>query len=606
MATRARQAAGKASEIPSACISRISRRTFSFSFDPCTESRVLVLYTGGTIGMVRNGNGALAPTANALVHSLRRYPDLHDESYAQAKFKSDATDAPLALPHIEGKRRVIYSILEYDPLLDSSNMTMEDWSKMAEDIKRFYTLFDGFVVLHGTDTLAFSASALSFMLENLSKPVIITGSQIPMVDARSDGKSNFLSALVLAGNCEIPEVTVFFGDVLLRGNRTVKASVGSLRAFASPNCRPLATVGVKIEVDFKIIIRPARIDSFSVHSTLNRNVGLLRLFPGITTQMVRAFLQPPLEGAVLQSFGAGNVPSNREDLLSEFKAATSRGVVLVNCTQCQQGLVMNVYETGKALTEVGVTNGSDMTPEAALTKLAYVLSKSEWDIGTKRQMMQSCLRGELTVPKANNYNGNHAKQEDEIDSELMAARLCAAVASKDVARVEELLESGAEINSATLGDRRTALHVANAEGDAGIVRHLLLAGASLDVLDRHGRSPLMDAVAFDHHETISVMRSFGASLQSGHYGTEICEAAARGDVVRLKSYKLAGADLSQTDPSGRTPLHLAALFARLQCVSLLLEAKVTHDPMDALGDTPSDLAARRNYGAVLTMIEGAE
>lgn len=143
-----------------------------------------------------------------------------------------------------------------------------------------------------------------------------------------------------------------------------------------------------------------------MHSTLNRNVGLLRLFPGITTQMVRAFLQPPLEGAVLQSFGAGNVPSNREDLMAEFKAATNRGVVVVNCTQCQQGIVMSVYETGRALLDVGVIPGSDMTPEAALTKLAYVLSKSEWDVNTKRQMMQSCLRGELTVPRLQHVNGN--------------------------------------------------------------------------------------------------------------------------------------------------------------------------------------------------------
>ena len=159
-------------------------------------------------------------------------------------------------------------------------------------------------------------------------------------------------------------------------------------------------------MDFKSVLRPARIDTFTAHSTLNRNVGLLRLFPGITTQMVRAFLQPPLEGAVLQSFGAGNVPSNREDLLAEFKAATTRGVVLVNITQCQQGVVMSVYETGKVLDDAGVTSGSDMTPEAALTKLAYVLSKSEWDVSTKRQMMQSCLRGELTVPRIQHANGS--------------------------------------------------------------------------------------------------------------------------------------------------------------------------------------------------------
>ncbi|KAF4524117.1 hypothetical protein B566_EDAN007700 [Ephemera danica] len=542
--------------------------------------------------MVRNEDGALAPIANALVRSLRRYPDLHDERYAALKFKSEAQDSPLVLPYVEGKRRVIYSILEYDPLLDSSNMTMDDWSHMAEDIRRYYALFDGFVILHGTDTLAFSASALSFMLEGLAKP-------IPMVEVRSDGKSNFLSALILAGNCDVPEVTIFFGDVLLRGNRTVKSSVGSLRAFSSPNIRPLATVGVRIDVDYKAIMRPPRIDRFSVHSSLNRNVGLLRVFPGITTQMVRAFLQPPIEGAVLQSYGAGNMPSNREDLLAEFRAATSRGMLLVNCTQCQQGLVNSVYETGKALLDVGVTPGSDMTPEAALTKLAY--------------MMQSSLRGELTPSKHKETESlqrdkNAAWAEDaEIPSDVLPALLCNAAVAKDIARIEELLEMGGDVNSTTAGDLRTPLHVASCEGDAGVVRHLLLAGANHDALDRHGRSALWEATVCDHHETIGVLRSFGASLRcdSATLGRELCSAAARGDVTRLRSFQLAGADLGQPDLSGRTPLHMAALYARLQCAQLLLAAGVSRDAQDALGDTPSDLAARRNYGAVLTMIEAA-
>ena len=235
------------------------------------ESKVLVLYTGGTIGMVRNSEGALEPSANAFEAMLRKACTLHDEAYSQNRFghligqsEGRVTSPPLVLPHVENHRRIIYQVYEYDPLLDSSNMTMDDWVQIARDIQDLYEVFNGFVVLHGTDTMAFTASALSFMLEHLGKPVIVTGSQIPCFETRSDGRDNFVGALILAGNYHIPEVGVYFRHQLMRGNRTIKISASDLDAFESPNMAPLVKVGIEIEVDYRSIHRYQFMISFSI------------------------------------------------------------------------------------------------------------------------------------------------------------------------------------------------------------------------------------------------------------------------------------------------------------------------------------------------------
>lgn len=239
------------------------------------------------------------------------------------------------------------------------------------------------------------------MLENLGKTVIITGSQIPIFETRTDGKDNFTSALILAGNYVIPEVCVFFGSKLFRGNRTIKVSSASLDAFDSPNVPCLAKFGINVEIDYRLIFRPCTVSKFTVHTQLDENVGVLRIFPSITLATIRAFLSPPMRGVVLQSFGAGNVPTNRQDILDELaKATTERDMIIVNCTQCTTGSVCDIYETGRLLRKCGVISGYDMTPEAALSKLAYVLSKEEWTLETKREMMQCSLRGELTSGKA--------------------------------------------------------------------------------------------------------------------------------------------------------------------------------------------------------------
>lgn len=252
------------------------------------ESRVLVLYTGGTIGM-KCQDGVYVPEAHFLPTAIRHLSPLNDRKYVE-KFYSNETIKPFCLPPIRFiKKRIIYWLVEYQPLLDSSDVTFDDWIRIGADIKKAYDYYDGFVVLHGTDTLAYSASALSFMFENLGKPVIITGSQIPVCETRSDGRDNLIGALIFAGSFDIPEVTVYFNNKLLRGNRSLKLDSSALEAFDSPNMLPLAHMEITIKIMYESIYRSPTTQPFQVHDNLCRNIGLLRIFPSISIDSVTFF-----------------------------------------------------------------------------------------------------------------------------------------------------------------------------------------------------------------------------------------------------------------------------------------------------------------------------
>ncbi|KAG0252526.1 hypothetical protein DFQ27_008018 [Actinomortierella ambigua] len=437
----------------------------------CEISRVLVIYTGGTIGMKNTQQHGYIPVPNYLADTLRKQTRFHDLESLNSVFgrlsrTNSATDlqsmtenmtSPFEnhldpatmngflshklippthatmngtcsgvilppntpvnkicvpcfehLPRSIGKipslitppslygKRIRYSILEYDPLLDSCNVTLNEWARIARDIEANYELYDAFIVLHGTDTMAYTASALSFMLEDLGKTVIITGSQVPITEVRNDAVENLLGALTIAGHFVIPEVCLYFSNKLLRGNRSSKMDAVDFNAFESPNMRPLVNVGINIDVNWSEVLRPTSLARCRAHTVMNPNVGSLRLFPGITESTIRAFLAPPIQGVVLETYGAGNAPSARQDLIAALKEACDRGVVIVNCTQCKRGLVTNVYQTGKVLYDAGVVPGNDMTPECALTKLSYLLGHN-LSVDKVREMMTKSLRGELTA-----------------------------------------------------------------------------------------------------------------------------------------------------------------------------------------------------------------
>ncbi|KAK7103427.1 L-asparaginase-like isoform X2 [Littorina saxatilis] len=591
-------------------------------------ARVLVLYTGGTIGMVTK-NGAYEPQSNCMEEKLRSLPIFHDKELAKKTLSPEDLKHFLALPELSNstagnssrhqtKRNIVYKIHEYSPLLDSSNMTREDWIKIAKCIEADYKNYDGFVVLHGTDTMAYTASALSFMCENLGKPIILTGSQIPIYEVRSDGRDNFLSSLIIAGTYNIPEVLLCFNEKVFRGNRSVKMDSSSFTAFDSPNMPPLVTLEINIHVDWPSVFRSGETEKFHVHTNLCQNVGILRLFPGITSQTVRAFLQPPTQGVVLQTYGAGNAPSNREDIIDLFTEATKWGVLILNITQCSRGYVDPAYATGVALQKAGVIPGCDMTPEAALCKLSYILGKEGWTRDIQTKQLGRNLRGELTVTVkeeislmdndliegvARVLSLSTGEEVHRLRNALFPSLFCAAAKAGDVAALEKLANSGADVSSPNQ-DGRTALHVACSMGNLNIVQFLLLHGASVHEKDHRGDTPLIDAVFSKSLPVINLLVQTGAILPwtSIRIGITLCGAVAVDDLDTIKAWHTAGADLNSCDYDYRTPLHIAVSSDRKDIVKYLTRGGARCNLQDVFGLTPLGIAQQLGHTEVIQMM----
>ncbi|KAJ1986233.1 hypothetical protein H4R33_003481 [Dimargaris cristalligena] len=615
-------------------------------------SRVLVIYTGGTIGM-KNTDMGYVPVPNYLSQLLSKIDRFHDATHASNSITlsrnssfhslSDTSppessgpsqrgtprlsprgSSPGAMPigddadlNVEGGdndsdvdeepaeesvtfspwlitprslygKRIRYRVMEYSPLLDSCNMTMSQWIRIASDIEAHYCSFDAFIILHGTDTMAYTASALSFLLEDLGKTVILTGSQVPISEVRTDAIENLLGALTIAGHFVIPEVCLYFGNTLFRGNRTSKTDAMDFNAFESANMAPLVKVGVNIEVNWADVLRPTAISKFRAHKDMNPNVATLRLFPGITAAAIRAFLSPPIVGVVLETYGAGNAPNTRRDFFKELKAASDRGVVIVNCSQCKKGLVSDLYATSKHLMEAQVVPGRDMTAECALTKLSYLLGR-QYSPEECRILMGKNLRGELTSVDPHHGVGFHNRVHHFLQflattmfSEPYLPTIRPHPGGHDGADEEAPSSTG---NSSDISPMVTSLQQMNLIGES-----------TPDVGGQNG--PFMAHIS-TLEERLSIEKTFFPIL--------ICAAAAIDDLEGLRTLRqlLGGRfQLNCVDYDGRTPLHLAASEGRFRACEFLLTNGASVHVLDHFGHTPIfDAVRKRSLKCVQMLVQ---
>ncbi|KAG9318583.1 asparaginase-domain-containing protein [Chiua virens] len=617
---------------------------------PSEETRVLVIYTGGTIGMLVGAHGYV-PEPFFLTETLKSQKRFHDplqdslfshassvkgyrewsssgrsspvsstsgpptptlcvkssrpigsvqslapdgrnvprdaiqcerisDSVYQAKLPSLVTPRSVA-PGLMGGKRIRYAILEWDPLLDSSNIGIDDWIRVATEIELNYTDFDAFVILHGTDTMCYSSSALSFLLEDLGKTVILTGAQIPLSQLRNDAVDNLLGALSIAGHYIIPECSLFFNHTLYRGNRVSKISSYDLNAFHSPNFPSLVSgmscisftflsdsvwpdimiVGIDIVVNWNDVLRQTNLRRFRAHK------ATLRLFPGMSDVTVRAFLAPPTRGIVLETFGAGNAPQ-RPDLMAALKEACDSGMVIVAISQCMKGSVSDAYETGRTLQKAGVVPGGDMTPECALTKLAYLLSKPELSVHQVRELISMPLRGELTRPTISSPTQPSA-------------------AVPGLPNIQGILSQFVRLSSLSSAHKIPKITFSPSMGDG-------VQDATASWSDTAGETALTEAALLPLLIHLAAARNDTESLQ-------FCIATAA--AWEAEDVSIPGGVVNCLEAgSGRSPLHVAALNGNTASVTYLLESGALVHLRDTLGHTALYYAARQGRKDVVDIL----
>ncbi|XP_076266949.1 L-asparaginase-like [Rhynchophorus ferrugineus] len=353
------------------------------------QRKILVLYTGGTIGMKKNEDGVYVPVKEEFLKYICNISKLNSsDCKKRGEFIITFKDSS-----------VFYKIQEYDKLIDSSYVTIKDWKQMASDIKDNYSQYDGFVILHGTDTLAYTASILSFMLDGLSKPVILTGAMISIFEDKTDAINNIYWSLYFASHYDISEVCIFFNKNLLRGNRTTKVDTGSYDGFSSPNFEPLATVNLDEKTVLGSDIIRERTNNpnnlrknitLVIKNNLTEKIGVLFCTPTTNQVHIRRSLEGA-KGLVILTFGNGNMNTDAEGVIETLRDAIKKGTVILNVTQCLKGSVMSNYEPGNDLHNIGVISGNDITTEAAYAKMVVLLQNNPVDI------FKISVRGEMTV-----------------------------------------------------------------------------------------------------------------------------------------------------------------------------------------------------------------
>jgi len=341
------------------------------------DKQLYIIYTGGTIGMKKSSQGYI-PQPNLLTELMHTMSEFdHDE-----------------MPN--------YTVHEYTPLIDSANMDYSDWQAIATDLYQHYDDYDGFIVLHGTDTMAYTASALSFMLAGFNKPIILTGSQVPLIEVHTDARENLIMSMLIAATYQIPEVCIYFNNLLLRGNRAQKVNTFSFNAFASPNFPVLAHVGVNINVRHDLILKKSNqnLTLLSINRLSPPRINQFTLTPGLDISQLANFLVTQPHALILHTYGVGNAPINNKKLMKNFEHLINNGTLIINHTQCHQGgIQMGSYATSQILKDMGIISAYDMTIEAIIAKLSVLLSQK--NTTELISQLSTSIAGEVTLVNAN-------------------------------------------------------------------------------------------------------------------------------------------------------------------------------------------------------------
>jgi lysophospholipase len=484
---------------------------------------------------------------------------------------------------------------------------------MVEDIEENYEKYDAFIIMHGTDTMAYTASALSFMLENLSKSVILTGSQVPFAQEPNDAAHNLLMSLTIAGHFEIPEVCIYFDHKLFRGNRSRKVSALGFDAFNSLNHPALVKVGTEMKVNWSVIRPPPPREETSVfHKVLSSNVGVLKIFPGVSDATIKNFLLEPLEGCVLETYGTGNAPSNRPEFLKILQDATARGVVIINVTQCHKGMVSHgTYATSSSLAAVGVLSGYDMTTEAALAKLSYLLTHPGLSHSRIKELVGTSIRGELSSDDVVKFSFH---DESFLKSVAMALHSNPTKKSLPASSIPLVsLRHSTSINTTTSSSSTIMYGVTTP-----IVSHAPpFASTPVPLLSQLQHSSSSTSAIMEHHhkynnkDQISPPSSSSSSssqqgeddLKNALFPVLLCAAAQMGSVDSLRALIETGAN-ANCMYDGRSPLHVAAREGHLRATQFLVEcchAKI--DMLDRWNCTPLDDALSLAHTSVVEYLK---
>ncbi|XP_076777142.1 60 kDa lysophospholipase isoform X6 [Arvicanthis niloticus] len=507
------------------------------------ERRLLAIYTGGTIGM-RSEGGVLVP-GRGLAAVLRTLHMFHDEEYARAHSLPEDT---LVLPPASPDQRIIYTVLECQPLFDSSDMTI-------------------------TEDTTHSTRALWSSMARTPWPLLPQRSLSCWKTCRNRSSSRVPRYLSM--HCGVTAVRTCWGLC------SWLASTSSLRSVYSSRINSFGAIGQPrwtLGVNRELVRKASGKSHLVVHSSMEPDVGLLRLYPGIPASLVRTFLQPPLKGVVMETFGSGNGPT-KPDLLQELRVAAEQGLIIVNCTHCLQGAVTSDYASGMAMAGAGIVSGFDMTSEAALAKLSYVLGQPGLSMNDRKKLLARDLRGEMTLPTRDGsqdgmlgcrvawlLNMSGTQEADAIKDVLLPGLALAAAHDGDPDTLQAFVELGKDLN---LKDYRgqTPLHLAARRGHAAVVTMLLQRGVDVNAHDEDGQSPLLLAVRGRHQCVIELLRAAGARLSPQELedvGTELCRLASRADSEGLRAWWQAGADLDQLDYDGHSALQVVSLPCRLK------------------------------------------